>query len=118
MEPSLVKTFTAQNFQTEVLDAPGVTVVDFWAIWCGPCRMLAPIVERLAEALDGKASVGKLDVDANGSLAATHGVMSIPTLLVFKDGREAERLVGVRPFDELLAIIEKHLTLLAQDGAD
>ncbi len=101
--------FTADNFQTEVLEAPGVTLVDFWADWCGPCRMIAPLVEQLAEEMDGRLRVGKLDVDAHGPLAAAHGVMSIPTLLVFKDGKEVERLVGLRPYEALVQAVEAHV---------
>ncbi len=101
--------FDTDHFEAEVLKAPGVTVVDFWAAWCGPCRMIAPVVEKLAEELDGRARVGKLDVDANGPLAAEHGVMSIPTILIFKDGQERERIVGLQPYEALLEMVESHL---------
>ncbi len=93
----------------QLLRAPGVLVVDFWAEWCGPCRMLAPVMEQLAEKLDGKITVGKINVDDHGALGASYGVLSIPTLLVFKDGQEVERLVGLRPLDAIVESISAYL---------
>ena len=84
-------------------------LVDFWATWCGPCRMIAPIVEQIAQENDGKVSVGKLDVDVNGQTAMKYGVMSIPTLILFKDGKPVERLVGMMPKERLMAKIKPHL---------
>lgn len=75
----------------------GVILVDFWATWCGPCRMVAPVIEELAEEYEGKAVVGKVDVDQESALASEYGVMSIPTILILKDGREVDRKVGVMP---------------------
>jgi thioredoxin 1 len=83
----------------------GVALVDFWATWCGPCKMLAPAIEALSEKYDGKALVGKVDVDDQPELAAQFGVMSIPTVILFKDGEEVSRTVGVQPptvFEDLL----------------
>ena len=100
---------TDSSFQKEVLDSPQLTVVDFWAPWCGPCRMIAPIVEQIAQENDGKISVGKLDVDVNGQTAMKYGVMSIPTLILFKDGKPVERLVGMMPKERLMAKIKPHL---------
>jgi thioredoxin 1 len=83
----------------------GVALVDFWATWCGPCKMLAPAIEALSDQYDGKALVGKVDVDDQPELAAQFGVMSIPTVILFKDGKEVTRTVGVQPptvFEDLL----------------
>jgi len=75
----------------------GKTLVDFWAGWCGPCRMVAPVIEQLADEFDGSVTIGKVDVDSEGALAERFGVMSIPTVIMFKDGVETERFVGVKP---------------------
>jgi len=90
-------TLTAANFEAEVLKSKIPVLVDFWAEWCGPCRMIAPAVEQLAEAYAGRLKVAKLDVDAEGDLAGKFGVISIPTLLVFKDGEVAAQRVGALP---------------------
>ncbi|NLW25533.1 MAG: thioredoxin [Clostridia bacterium] len=106
---SNVLTFDTTNFQEEVLQANEPVLVDFWAAWCGPCRMIAPVVEELAEDFAGKAKVGKLNVDEHGSIAQKYGVMSIPTLILFKDGKEVTRVVGFRPKAELAKTIEENL---------
>lgn len=90
-------TVTDQDFQSKILDHQGVSFVDFWAAWCGPCRMLAPIVDELAQDYDGKVQIAKLNVDENQYTARQYGIMSIPTMVIFKDGQEVERLVGVMP---------------------
>ncbi len=88
-------TVTDSNFKEEVLDADVPVLVDFWAAWCGPCRMVAPTVEELAGEFDGRAKVVKVDVDQNPETPMQYGVRSIPTLLFFKDGQVADQLVGV-----------------------
>lgn len=104
-----VITLTKDNFEAEVLKADTPVLVDFWAAWCGPCRMLSPVVDEIAEELDGKIKVGKLNVDDEQALAGQYGVMSIPTLILFKDGVVAETSVGVKPKDALLDMIGKVL---------
>jgi thioredoxin 1 len=100
---------TDSSFESDVEKSSGVVLVDFWATWCGPCKMIAPLVEQIAQENDGKITVGKLDVDVNGQTAMKYGVMSIPTLILFKDGQPVERLVGYMPKDRLLAKIKPHI---------
>lgn len=88
--------FTDQNFDQEVLQSAKPVLVDFWAPWCGPCQMMGPIMDDLAEELGGKAVVGKLNVDENGDTAAKYGIMSIPALKIFKGGKEVKEFVGVQ----------------------
>ncbi|MDO8507564.1 MAG: thioredoxin [bacterium] len=92
---------TDKNFESEVLKGNGVVLVDFWAPWCGPCRMLGPVVEELAKDFEGKAKVGKVNVDESPQTAGQYGVMSIPTILIFKDGSPVETFVGVQPKEVL-----------------
>lgn len=100
---------TQENFEKEVLAAPGVVLVDFWAPWCGPCRMLAPIIDAVSEKFEGKAKVGKVNVDENGALAQQYGVMSIPTLVVFKAGKPVDQMVGLQSEEHLATKLEEHL---------
>ena len=100
---------TKDNFEQEVLLSDKPVLLDFWASWCGPCRMVGPTIEQLAQEYEGRASVGKVNVDEEGGLAGDFGVMSIPTVVLFKDGKEVERLVGVRTIEEYKAIIDAHL---------
>lgn len=101
--------FSDANFEVEVLQSDKVVLVDFWAAWCGPCRMVAPIVEELATELEGKAVVGKLDVDNNPSVSSALGIRNIPTLLIFKGGKVVDKQVGVAPKEVLLAKLEAHM---------
>ena len=94
------------NFRQEVLKSEMPVLVDFWAAWCGPCKMVGSIVEELANDYVGKAKVCKLNVDDCGRIAQSYGVMSIPTLILFKDGQEANRIVGFRPKAELAKMLE------------
>lgn len=102
MEPV---TLTQENFQTEVLDAKGIVLVDFWAAWCGPCRMLSPVVDEVAAELPG-VKVGKVNIDEQPDLAAQFDVMSIPTLVVFKDGKAVNQSVGVIPKEAILKMVK------------
>lgn len=88
---------TDATFETEVLQAKEPVLVDFWAVWCGPCRAVAPIVDELAKEYNGKLKVVKVDVDANVETASRYNILSIPTLLIFKDGKPVEQLVGAAP---------------------
>lgn len=85
---------TDSNFETTILNADKPALVDFWAVWCGPCRIVGPIVEEIADEYDGRAVVGKLDVDSNRETAVKFGIQAIPTLLLVKDGQIADRIVG------------------------
>ncbi len=87
-------TVTDNDFETTILGADKPALVDFWAVWCGPCRMVGPVVEEIAEEFDGRAVVAKLDVDANRDTAVRYGIQAIPTLLLIKDGEVAEKIVG------------------------
>src|SRR5262245_14305133 len=108
-----VKEFTDGNFDAEVLASEVPTLVDFWAVWCGPCRAIAPIVESLAGKYAGQVKVGKLDIDHNQRVAAKYMVKSIPTLLLFKGGKVVEQLVGAGPGtkDKLETAFKKHTTV-------
>ena len=92
------------DFESKINASP-VAIVDFWASWCGPCRMLAPTIEKLGEEFEGKAVVGKVDVDENQNLAGKFGVMSIPTLIVMKDGKVVNQTAGARPKPQILSLI-------------
>ena len=96
---------TAENFEREVLHSEVPVLVDFWATWCGPCRMIAPAVAKIAEKYEGQIKVGKIDVDTQPQLAAQFGIVSIPTVKVFRDGKVAGSLVGLRSKAELEALL-------------
>lgn len=96
--------FSSENFEKEVLKSEKPVLVDFYADWCGPCNAMAPVIEELAAEVDGKAKVGKINVDENSDIAVEYNVMSIPTLIIFKNGKEEKRLVGLRDKEELLSL--------------
>lgn len=101
---------TEGNFEQEVVRSATPVLVDLWAAWCGPCRMITPVVEELAGTYQGKLKIGKLNVDDHPAVAAQHRVMNIPTLILFKDGQEVDRMVGVQPKEELVRRLERVLT--------
>ena len=100
---------TLSNFREEVLQSDLPVLVDFWADWCAPCMMLAPIIEEISDELDGRVNVCKIDVDQAQDLAATYGVMSIPTLMIFSKGKEVERTVGYMSKEDVLAFVENNI---------
>jgi thioredoxin 1 len=103
------------TFESEVLQSDTAVLVDFYADWCGPCRAVAPVVEELAAELDGKLKVAKLDVDQNEEISMKYGVQSIPTLILFQNGEEKERIVGFLPKPQLLSQIEPHIAAAASN---
>lgn len=102
-------TLTDDNFSTEVLQAGLPVLVDFWATWCGPCRVIAPIVQELSSEYEGRAKVGKLDVDTAQKTAAEFGIRSIPTLLIFKEGKVADQIIGAVPKGQITEKLEAAL---------
>ncbi len=104
----MAKELTKTNFN-ETIMSEKIVLVDFWASWCGPCRMVSPIIDQIAEEYDGKITVGKVNVDDEGALASEYAVVSIPTVILFKDGKQAEKLVGAHSFDDYADMIDKVL---------
>ncbi|HEX2788610.1 MAG TPA: thioredoxin [Ignavibacteria bacterium] len=100
---------TDANFAAEVEQSTIPVLIDFWAVWCGPCKMIAPIVEELAGEYEGKIKIGKLDVDNNPNVAMKFGIRSIPTLLIFKDGKVADQIVGAVPKPQIVSKLEAQL---------
>jgi thioredoxin 1 len=104
-----VTVLTDDNWKKEVTEADGPVLVDFWAEWCPPCRMIAPSIEALATTYSGRAKVGKLNVDENPGVAQAHGVRSIPTLMVFKGGKVVDQQIGALPQPRIAEMLEKQL---------
>jgi thioredoxin 1 len=104
-----ILTLTSTNFDIETKRTETPILVDFWAEWCGPCRMVAPVLEKLAQDYSGKVRIGKVNVDEHGGLASKFGIQSIPTLLIFKAGKVVEQFVGAAPRDVLARLIDKHV---------
>jgi thioredoxin 1 len=105
----MAATFTDSTFDTDVLKSDKLTVVDFWAEWCGPCKALGPVVEQLATDNAGKVNVGKLDVDSNPEVSTKYGIRSIPTILFIKGGQVVDKVVGAVPKAQLQSTIDKHI---------
>ena len=105
-----IVTLTSSNFDDEIKQAATPILVDFWAEWCGPCRMVTPVLEKLADEYAGKARVGKVNVDEHSGLAAKFGVQSIPTLLLFKEGKVVEQFIGATTRDVLAELLDKHVS--------
>lgn len=109
MDSMHLVTFTSSDVSQEALKDKGLVLVDFWAPWCGPCRMVGPIVEQLADDYQGKVTIGKLNVDDEGAAAMSYSVNSIPTLILFKDGEIVERVVGARGKQALEQMLNRHI---------
>ncbi|HDQ00357.1 MAG TPA: thioredoxin [bacterium] len=102
-------TVTEENFKSEVLQSDLPVLIDFWAVWCGPCKAIHPIVEELAKDYQGKLKVGKCDVDSNQQIALKYGIRSIPTLLIYKDGEVVEQIIGAVPKQQIVKKLEPFL---------
>ena len=107
MASPLIVTLTQENFQAQVLQSTTPVLVDFWAEWCGPCKMIGPVLDELATEFDGKVKIGKVNIDEHQGLAAEYGVRAIPTLLVIKNGQVTEQMVGAKSKRDLKASLDK-----------
>ena len=102
-------TFTDTTFDTEVVKSDKLTVIDFWAEWCGPCKTLGPIIDQMSVEYSGKVKIGKLDVGNNSEIPVRYGIQGLPTILLFKDGKVVDKILGAPGKDQLKATIDKHL---------
>ncbi|MFA6940068.1 MAG: thioredoxin [Clostridiaceae bacterium] len=105
----MAKVINNKEFESEVLKSTDVVLIDFFAEWCGPCKMLAPAVEDISNEMAGKAKVFKIDVDKEGSIAQKYGIMSVPTVLIFQNGKPVDKMVGFQPKDILKSKLEKYI---------
>lgn len=105
----MAKEFNDSNFEAEVVSSNQLSVVDFWAEWCGPCRAIGPVIEELSKEYEGKVNVGKVNVDNNPQVSMNYGITSIPAILFFKDGQIVDKLVGAQPKHNFVKKIESHL---------
>lgn len=105
----MAKEFTDKNFKTEVLESNKLSVIDFWAEWCGPCRAIGPVIEELSKEYDGKVNIGKLNVDHNPEVSMNYGITSIPAILFVKNGQVVDKLVGAQPKANFVRKIESHI---------
>ena len=105
----MAKEFTDGNFQTEVLDSDKLSMIDFWAEWCGPCRAIGPVVEELSKEFEGRVNIGKVNVDHNPQLSMNYGITSIPAILFIKNGQAVDKLVGAQPKHNFVKKIESHI---------
>jgi thioredoxin 1 len=105
----MAKEFTDGNFQVEVLDSDKLSMIDFWAEWCGPCRAIGPVVDELSKEFEGRVNIGKVNVDHNPQLSMNYGITSIPAILFIKNGQVVDKLVGAQPKHNFIKRIESHL---------
>ena len=105
----MAKEFTDDNFQVEVLDSDKLSMIDFWAEWCGPCRAIGPVVEELSKEFEGRVNIGKVNVDHNPQLSMNYGITSIPAILFIKNGQVVDKLVGAQPKHSFIKRIESQL---------
>jgi thioredoxin 1 len=105
----MAATFTDANFDTDVINSDKLSVVDFWAVWCGPCKAIGPMIEDLSTQYSGTVNIGKVDVDSNPDVSMKYGIRSIPTILLFKGGQVVDKVIGAVPKAQLEETIKKHL---------